>query len=75
MDLGIKVNNKLNWNEHVEYIAKKANQRLGLVKRTLGYKMKDEIKLQCYKTMVQPLLEYGTMLWSNTSRKNIERIE
>ena len=74
-DLGLIVDERLSWNEHTISISNKANQRLGLVKRTLGYNASKDIKLQCYKSMVQPLLEYRTSIWSNCSRKSIERIE
>ena len=74
-DLGIIVDEKLKWNEHVANINKKAKQRLGLVKRTLGHNIKPEVKLQCYKSLIQPVLEYCTPLWTNTARKNIEKVE
>ena len=74
-DLGLIVDERLNWNYHIVHVTNKANQRLGLVKRTLGYNMSREIKLQCYKSMVQPILEYGKTIWSNCSRRNIKKIE
>ena len=74
-DLGIQVDSKLEWSEHINIITNKANQRLGLVKRTLGYNTSQAVKVQCYKSLIQPLLEYCTPLWSNCSRKNVERLE
>ena len=59
-DLGLIVDENLNWKEHIKCITNKANQRLGLVKRTLGHNMKSEIKLQSYKSLVQLILEYCT---------------
>ena len=64
-DLGLLVDERLTWNDHM---TNKANQRLGLVKRTLGYKVSSDIKLQCSKSMVVPLLEYGTAIWSNCGK-------
>ena len=72
-DLGVQVDRKLEWNEHINTITNKANQRLGLVKRTLGYNTSQAVKTQCYKSLIQPLLEYCTPLWSNCSRKNVEK--
>ena len=46
-----------------------------MVKRTLGYKTSSAIKLQCYKSLIQPLLEYCTPVWSNCNRQNVEKIE
>ena len=74
-DLGVLVDTKLEWSEHINNITNKANQRLGLVKRTLGYNTSSTVKLQCYKSLIQPLLEYCTPVWSNCSRKNAEKVE
>ena len=74
-DLGLIVDSMLTWNEHIIDINNKASQRLGLLKRTLGYKINQSIKLHCYKFLVQPLLEYCTPIWSNFSRKNVEKLE
>ena len=69
------VDSKLEWTEHITNITNRANQRLGLVKRTIGYKASSAIKLQCYKSLIQPLLEYCTPVWSNCNRQNVEKIE
>ena len=74
-DLGIMVNSSLNWNDHVNSITNKASQRLGIVKRTIGFSASEEVKKACIKTFVLPLLEYGTQLWGNCNFKSASRVE
>ena len=74
-DLGLVVDSKLSWNEHITYITSNADQRLGFVKRTLRFNINQPVKLQCYKTLVQPVLGYCTPVWSDCNRKNIEKVE
>ena len=47
IDLGVIVNNRLNWFDYIESIVKKANQRLGLIKRTLGFSVNENVKKTC----------------------------
>jgi hypothetical protein len=74
-DLGLTVTSTMSWDLHIEKSISKANKRLGLLKRTLGYTVDESVKLLCYKSLVRPLVEYGTMLWSGTSKRNITKIE
>jgi hypothetical protein len=74
-DLGVTVTHNLNWDLHVNNCLSKANRRLGLVKRTLGYSVDTQVKLLSYKSLIRPIMEYCTLLWSGTTRKNIMKIE
>jgi hypothetical protein len=74
-DLGILVTSNLTWDIHIENCISKANQRLRLVKRTIGFNVDQKVKLMCYKSLIRPLLEYATMLWSGTTKKNVSRLE
>ena len=61
-DLGILISNNLHPRRHIQEIIKKANQRIGLIKRCFtGLDNKIEI---LYKTLVRPVLEYGANIWS-----------
>jgi hypothetical protein len=74
-DLGLIVNSNLKWDSHVNTMLTKANKRLGFVKRSLGYKCHTKIKLTSYKTLVRPILEFGSTVWSGLSKKSVMRIE
>ena len=56
--LGVILNEKLSWEQNVDYVVKKAGRNLEFVMRTL--KGTDRrIKTRAYETLVRPTLEYG----------------
>jgi hypothetical protein len=75
MDLGILVTDNLRWNEHINHMVSKAGKRLGLVKRSLGFDCNTKVKLTCYNTLVRPILEYGSCVWSCHNKKLLLKVE
>ena len=61
-DLGVNFDPQLSFDAHINKIINKANQRIGLIKRTFTYLNKD-ILLKLYKSLVRPHLEYGNIIW------------
>jgi len=61
-DLGVTFDTLLTFDSHIENIISKANQMLGLIKRTFSYLNKD-IFTKLYKSLVRPHLEYGNAIW------------
>ena len=59
-DLGIIIDNKLNFQNHINKQVNKANQKLGLINRSFKYIDKD-VFLQLFKSLVRPhlLWEYS----------------
>lgn len=53
MYLGIMIDNKLKWNEHVEIIIKKLAREVGLLGR-LGSELSNQVKELVCKTLVMP---------------------
>lgn len=72
--LGVIIDNKLSFNEHVDYITNKATKLLNLCRRNL-YMCSKEVKETAYKSIVRPHLEYASSAWSPHTVKNIEKIE
>ena len=72
--LGVHIHKKLSWNTHVDYTVKKANQTRCFLQRNLRTCHQD-VKLQCYKTYVRPILEYGSIVWDPYLTKNINKLE
>ena len=75
MDLGVNINNNLKWNTHIQSITSKANQRLWLIIRTLGYNAPLKSKTITYCTLSRSILEYNTVVWSPSTKDNICMIE
>ena len=73
-DLGVTVDDKLKFHVHAVAAAKKANQMLGIIKRT--YITRDaETIATLYKSMVRPHLEYGNAIWGPCYKGDLKLIE
>jgi len=61
--LGITIDKRLTWKDHVNEICSKANSAKTLLRRNI-YQCPKTIKSNCYKSFVQPILEYAAPVWS-----------
>ena len=73
-DLGIKFHNSLKFDSHISTVVNKANQLIGLVKRTFSFLDKD-LFLRLYKSIIRPHIDYGNSVWYPVTKKNIQAIE
>ena len=73
-DLGVIIDNRLNFNEHINDKIKKANSMLGIIKRNFKYMDKFTF-LTLYKSLVRSHLEYAGSIWSPYKKGLIESIE
>ena len=72
-DLGVIISDDLTPRKHILDITKKAYQRLGLIKRcftNIRFLM-DTL----YKTIIRPVLEYGSPVWSPWLKTDIDLLE
>ena len=61
-DLGVNIDSKLKFREHVAQVTAKANQRVGIIRRSFDH-LSEKTFLQLYKAQVRPILEYGHSIW------------
>ena len=73
-DLGVIIDDALSFKEHVKRSLSKANQALGIVKRTFNY-LNTELFKNLYVTFIRPHLEYCVQAWSPHLRGEIEELE
>ena len=73
-DLGVLVDNKLTFQQHVNSIANRGNQMLGIIRRSFEY-LDDKIMLLLYKGLLRPILEYGNTIWAPYHKQDIHRVE
>ena len=73
-DLGIIIDNRLNFQEHIYTQISKANKILGLIRRTFQY-LDKEMLVNLYKSLIRPHLEYGSNVWSVIWKKEAIAIE
>ena len=74
-DLGVFVDEKLNWNKHIQISVCKARKIMGIVKRTVGCSAPDSVKKQLFMSLVRSNLEYCSPVWNGTSVQNMVKIE
>ena len=73
-DLGVILDTKLTFEEHMWTKVKKANSIMGIIRRSFTY-LDENCFLHLYKSLVRPHLEYGNQAWCPHLRKHIDSIE
>ena len=63
-DLGLLVSDKLKWKDHITGACSKSNRVLNLIKRNVGHRVSTKHRKDLYKSMVIPILLYGSTAWS-----------
>ena len=72
--LGVTINEKMSWNTHASTTAKKANNSLAFLRRNLA-SCPQNIKAQCYQTLVRPILDYASSSWDPHTKANVTQLE
>lgn len=72
--LGVTFTSDLSWSTHIAEVAKRANQKLGFVKRNLrGCPAK--CKILAYISLVRSGMEYAALIWDPYLKKDINILE
>jgi hypothetical protein len=72
--LGVQLDSKLNWGEHVANTVTKANRTLGFIRRNLWF-CPEEVKSTAYTALVRPVLEYACCAWDPYRTVHINKLE
>ena len=70
----IVVHPHLSFSQHIEKITCKAHQQANLIHRCFASKQRD-LLVKAFITYARPILEYNSLLWSPTLKKDIISIE
>ena len=62
--LGITIDEKLSWKEHVDNICKVISRNIGIINKVKFY-FPTRILLNLYSTLILPHLNYGIIAWGN----------
>ena len=73
-DLGVTVDSRLKFRDHINKKVSIANRNLGIIFRTFTF-IDKEMFLNLFKSMVRPRLEYGSPIWSPLYKKDKVIIE
>ena len=74
-DLDVLINSKLDWTEHCNAIYSKANQRLGLLKRTCHFTKNISKRRAFYLSQVRSHFEHCTIVWRPSAQTMVEKLE
>lgn len=73
-DLGVTFDPNLKFDKHIHKAVNKANQMLGLIKRSFRNMCKDTFT-KLYKAFVRPHLEYGSIIWNPLLKRQSIEVE
>ena len=62
--LGVTVNQRMNWTDHIDSIISKIGQRLGLVRR-VKHLLPKSARLTLYNSLIMPLFDYADIVWGD----------
>ena len=62
--LGIVIDDKLTWKDHIDYVSLKIKRNLGIMKLVRNDIPKESL-IALYRTMVEPYLRYCNNIWGN----------
>ena len=68
--LGIVINNRLNWQDHVDQMFSKINKKLGLLKR-IRYCLPLDARLMFFNSYVLPLFDYADIVWGDRGNSTL----
>ena len=72
--LRVILNNKLQWDTQVNKACAKSMRLLGFLRRNM-YNCPAAIKERAYTTLVRPLVEYSSPVWSPHTQRDIKKVE
>ena len=73
-DIGVIVDNKLNFEEHMNEKINKAHSIMGLIRSTFTH-LDETTFLLLYKALVHPHLEYANAVWNPYKMKHVAALE
>ena len=73
-DLGVLIDNELSFHQHIDAKISKANQMIGLIRKTFKY-IDIDIFNRLYKAIVRPHVEYADIVWAPTSKHYQDKLE
>ena len=76
--LGVHIDEKLNWNAHIDHKIIKCNNLFNKLKKAIGKKwgLKPKVIKWIYQAIVLPKLSYGSVAWAyNLNKTQVKKLE
>ena len=72
--LGVNLDSKLTYRDHIEHVSKKLNKFSGMI-----YKVRDMYPVKCllnfYSSFAKSVITYGLLVYGSAAKTNLEKIE
>ena len=73
--LGVTLDEKLTFNQHILNIEKRAGKSLGMLREIKGIgNIKTKFLLQIYNSIVGSILQYASCVWNTGNREHLDRL-
>ena len=72
--LGLVIDDKLSWKEHIRYISTKIRRNIGIMKRIKDCIPRDSLIL-LYRTLVEPYFRYCNTTWGNCGTSLLNKLK
>ena len=71
--LGVWVDEKLNWQHHINHVSLKISKSLGILSKTRSF-LPQKHKLLLYNALILPHLNYSNIVWANNYKSNLTHL-
>ena len=71
--LGVLIDSKLTWQDHISYISSKISKTVGIISR-LRHFVPIDILANIYRSLIQPYLLYGLTVWGQAAQTYLEKL-
>ena len=68
--LGVIINDKLTWQDHIKLVSSKVSKSIGNLSK-IRYNLSSEILLMLYRTLVQPYFDYCNIIWATQNNYHL----
>lgn len=72
--LGILIDNKLTWKQHINHVNLKVTKGLAILYKLRNY-VSEQILRMLYFSFIQPHIDYGLLIWGNATTTNLKPIK
>ena len=72
--LGVILESSLKWTKHIDSVISKISRVIGIIRRIKYYITKKNL-IDLYYSLILPYIDYCSMIWGNTSKTNIMKIQ
>ena len=70
MYLGIVINNRFSWTDHIDYIRDKISEKLSLLRRIKSY-LPLNARIMFFNSFILPLFDYGDIIWGDRGNASV----